>query len=104
MDYLFINMLLWARERGFQWFDLGMAPLSGFQRRSLAPLWHRVGGMLYQHGERFYGFKGLRRFKEKFDPVWQPVYLASPGGLILPRVLANLATLINEGWRGVMGK
>jgi phosphatidylglycerol lysyltransferase len=104
MDYLFINMMLWARDRGYEWFDLGMAPLSGFQRRSLAPLWHRVGGLLYQHGERFYSFKGLRRFKEKFGPVWQPVYLASPGGLVLPRVLANLATLINEGWRGVIGK
>lgn len=104
MDYLFTRMLLWARDQGYQWFDLGMAPLSGFQRRSLAPLWHRVGGLLYQHGERFYSFKGLRRFKEKFDPVWQPVYLAAPGGLVLPRVLANLATLINEGWRGVIGK
>ena len=104
MDYLFINMLLWARDRGYQWFDLGIAPLSGFQRRSLAPLWHRIGGLLYQHGERFYSFKGLRRFKEKFDPVWNPVYLASPGGLVLPRVLGNLATLINEGWRGVIGK
>jgi phosphatidylglycerol lysyltransferase len=104
MDFLFINLLLWARDRGYRWFDLGMAPLSGFQRRSLAPLWHRVGGLLYQHGERFYSFKGLRRFKEKFDPVWEPVYLASPGGLALPRVLANLAKLINEGWRGVVGQ
>jgi len=104
MDYLFTNMLLWARDQGYRWFDLGVAPLSGFQRKSLAPLWHRIGGLLYQHGERFYSFKGLRRFKEKFDPVWEPVYLASPGGLVLPRVLANLATLINEGWRGVIGR
>lgn len=101
MDYLFVNMFLWAKAAGYHWFDLGIAPLSGFQRRSLAPLWHRVGGMLFQHGERFYKFRGLRHFKEKFDPVWEPVYLASPGGLKLPRILASVAALVSSGWRVV---
>jgi phosphatidylglycerol lysyltransferase len=55
-------------------------------------------------GENFYNFQGLRQYKEKFDPVWEPTYLASPGGLVLPRILTNLATLISGGLRGVVAK
>ena len=81
-----------------------MAPLSGLEARALAPLWSRAGAFLYRHGEHFYNFKGLRLFKNKFDPVWEPRYLASPGGLILPRVLANIAALISGGFRGLVAK
>jgi phosphatidylglycerol lysyltransferase len=100
MDMLFIELMLWGAAEGYQWFNLGMAPLSGLDDSSLAPLWSRFGAMLYQHGENFYNFQGLRRFKEKFDPVWEPRYLASPGGLALPRVLAEVTRLIGKGTRG----
>lgn len=104
MDYLFTQLMLWGAVEGYRWFNFGMAPLSGFDTRSVAPLWTRVGGWLYRHAEHFYHFQGLRRYKEKFRPVWTPRYLASPGGLPLPRVLANIATLIAGGARGVIAK
>jgi phosphatidylglycerol lysyltransferase len=81
-----------------------MAPLSGLQNRTLAPLWNRAGALLYRHGEHFYNFRGLRQYKDKFDPLWEPRYLASPGGLALPRVLANTAALISGGLRGVVSR
>jgi phosphatidylglycerol lysyltransferase len=59
---------------------------------------------MYRYGEHFYNFQGLREFKEKFDPTWEPRYLASPGGLALPRILANVAALIGGGMRGVVAK
>ena len=31
-----------------------------------------------------YNFQGLRAYKEKFDPVWEPRYLAYPGGFACP--------------------
>ena len=104
MDYLFISLILWAKKQGFSWFNLGMAPLAGLANRPYAPLWHRAGSLIYIHGEHFYNFKGLRAYKEKFDPVWEPRYLASPGGLSLPRIMTNLATLISGGARGLVGK
>jgi len=67
-------------------------------------MWNRVGAVAYRFGENFYNFQGLRQYKEKFDPVWEPMYLASPGGLVLPRILTNLATLISGGLRGVVAK
>lgn len=104
MDYLFISLLLWAQEQGYHWFNLGMAPLAGLANRPSAPLWHRAGSLLYLHGEHFYNFKGLRAYKEKFNPVWEPRYLASPGGLALPRIMTSLTTLISGGTRGLVSK
>jgi phosphatidylglycerol lysyltransferase len=104
MDYLFIKLMLWGRGEGYRWFNLGMAPLSGLENRALAPLWHRMGSFLFRHGESFYNFEGLRRYKEKFDPVWEPRYLASPGGLRLARVLLDVSTLISGGLREMISK
>lgn len=104
MDYLIVSLMEWGRDRGVQWFNLGMAPLSGLENRALAPLWNRLGALVFRLGEHFYNFQGLREYKEKFDPVWRPRYLASPGGLALPRILANVATLISGGVRGLMTK
>ena len=41
-----------------------------------------------------YNFQGLRAYKEKFHPVWEPHYLAYPGGLRLPRILADVSALV----------
>lgn len=101
MDYLFIEMMLWGKAQGYRWFNLGMAPLSGMQDREFAPVWNRMAAFLYRHGEQFYNFNGLRRYKNKFDPEWHPRYLACPGGLALPRVLMEVTTLIAGGTRRV---
>jgi phosphatidylglycerol lysyltransferase len=104
MDYLFVCIMLWGKEQGFRWFNLGMAPLSGLESRALAPLWNRLGAFVFRHGEHFYNFRGLRQYKEKFDPQWRPKYLASPGGLALPQIFANIAALISGGMKGAVAK
>lgn len=104
MEYLFTNLLLWGKEQGYARFDLGMAPFSGMETRALAPLWSKLGGFLFTYGENFYNFQGLRQFKEKFDPIWQPRYLACPGGLGLPLVLRDIAALTSGGLKGVVSK
>jgi phosphatidylglycerol lysyltransferase len=104
MDYLFTELILWGKAQGYRWFSIGMAPLSGFERHRLAPGWTRLGRLLFRFGDHFYNFRGLRAFKEKFRPVWEPRYLASPGGLALPFVLTDIATLISGGIGGVIGR
>jgi phosphatidylglycerol lysyltransferase len=104
MDYMFVTLILWGQQQGYRWFNLGMAPLSGLEDRAIGTLWTRVGALAYRFGENFYNFQGLRQYKEKFDPVWEPMYLASPGGLALPRILTNLTALISGGLRGVISK
>jgi phosphatidylglycerol lysyltransferase len=104
MDFMFIELMLWGKKQGFRWFNLGMAPLAGLGERALSPLWSKLGAFVFRHGENFYNFQGLYHYKNKFKPVWEPRYLASPGGLALPVVAANLSTLISGSVRGVISK
>lgn len=104
MEYLLIKLMLWSKQEGYRWFNLGMAPLSGLEDRALAPLWNQLGAFVFRHGESFYNFQGLRRYKEKFDPIWEPRYLAVPKGLALPRILAHVTTLISGGVTGMVRK
>ncbi len=104
MEYLFIELLLWGKAQGFEHFNLGMAPLAGLQSHKLAPLWTRAVSLLFQYGEELYNFEGLRKYKEKFRPAWKPRYLAAPGGLALPRILADITTLISGGPVSLIGR
>jgi phosphatidylglycerol lysyltransferase len=104
MDYLFIELMLWGRREGYRWFNLGMAPLSGLEAHPLAPAWHRVGNFIFRHGEHFYNFDGLRRYKAKFDPVWEPRYLAAKGGIALPRMLVDVSVLIAGGMKELFAR
>ena len=104
MDYLFIEAMLWGQAQGYRWFSFGVAPLSGMRDNALVPLWNRLGAFLYRHGEDLYNFQGLRRYKEKFAPRWEPRYMASPGGMVLPRITADVAALISGGMKGLVMK
>jgi phosphatidylglycerol lysyltransferase len=104
MEALFVHLMLWGKQQGYQWFSLGMAPLSGFEQSAVASLWNRLGVFVFEHGESLYNFQGLRAYKEKFNPVWEPRYLACPGGLRLPRILADVSALVAGGYRRIFLK
>lgn len=96
MDFLLVELIQWARQEGYQAFDLAMAPLAGLIDADYAPLFARIGHFIFERGERFYNFKGLRRFKQKFDPRWEPRYIAAPSYWSLPIALAHAARLTNK--------
>ncbi len=104
MDYLFAKTMLHLQAEGYQRFGLGMAPMAGMAERRRAPRWQRIGRLLFEHGERFYNFRGLHSFKDKFEPVWEARYLAAPGRMAPLFVLADVATLIGGGVKGVVAK
>jgi phosphatidylglycerol lysyltransferase len=104
IDYMLIECMLWGRAQGFRWFNLGMAPLSGLEEHALAPTWHKLGRIVQRYGETFYNFEGLRKFKEKFNPVWRPRYLAAPDGLAMAGALLDVTALISGGVRNVLRK
>lgn len=94
IDALFVRLMLRAKADGYRWFNLGMAPLSGLADHPLGPTWNRVGAFLFRYGDNFYNFEGLRTYKSKFHPVWEPRYLACPGGWVLPQILLDITALI----------
>jgi phosphatidylglycerol lysyltransferase len=102
MEALFVYLMQWSKEQGYRWFDLGMAPMSGFEQSPIAPIWCRAGAFLYRHGRAVYNFRGLRAFKDKFNPEWESHYLAYPAGTRLVRRLADVSALIAGGYRRVI--
>jgi len=102
MEFLFLNTILWAKANGYKYFDMGMAPLSGITGGPYGSLWGRAAEILYEHGNIFYNFQGLRRYKEKYKPVWEPRYMAVPHELTMPSVLAAAAVLISKGPKGII--
>lgn len=96
MDLLFVKLMQWGAAQGFRRFNLGLAPLSGLHGQKLAPFWARLGALLRGRGERLYGFEGLRAFKAKYAPDWEPRYIATGPGLSAAHALVDIAALISR--------
>lgn len=101
MDFLFVELLEWGREQGYEAFDFGAAPLAGLEDRPLAPIMSRVGRLLFERGEEIYNFRGVRRYKDKYDPLWQPRYVAAPQKWQIPMVMADVGLLSSGGMAGL---
>ncbi|MGY2201917.1 bifunctional lysylphosphatidylglycerol flippase/synthetase MprF [Pseudomonas gingeri] len=102
MEFLMVGLIQHYKNHGYARFSLGMVPLSGLQPRRGAPLTQRLGSMVFQRGEQLYNFQGLRRFKDKFQPDWEPRYMAVPAGLDPLVALADTAALIAGGLTGLV--
>ena len=101
MDYLFVELIAWGRAQGYVAFEFGMAPLSGLEDRPLAPIMSRVGNLLFERGEEIYNFQGVRRYKDKYEPLWQPRYLAAPHKWAIPLLMADVGLLSSGGVAGL---
>jgi len=104
MEFLLLSVMFWGKSQNIEWFNLGMAPLSGLEKHPLAPLWHKIGNKVFHMGGEFYNFEGLYHYKNKFEPVWTPRYLAVPAGLSAPAVLLAVTKLISGGLKGIVLK
>ena len=102
MEFLMLGLIQQFQGEGYARFSLGMVPLAGLQPRRGAPLTQRLGALVFRRGEQFYNFQGLRRFKDKFQPDWEPRYMAVPPGLDPLVALADTAALIAGGFTGLV--
>ncbi|HWR54795.1 MAG TPA: phosphatidylglycerol lysyltransferase domain-containing protein [Bryobacteraceae bacterium] len=90
MDYLFVKMFQLAKERGYRKFNLGMAPMSGFQEREEASAQERAVHAFFQHLNFLFSYKGLRAYKAKFATNWEPRFVYYHNVLDLPRLALAL--------------
>jgi phosphatidylglycerol lysyltransferase len=104
MDFLFVELLLWGQREGYEAFSFGSAPLAGLEGRRLSPLMSRVGRLVFERGEEFYNFQGVRRYKAKYDPAWEPRYIAAPHKWSIPLLMADVSLLTSGGVAGLVGR
>ncbi len=86
MDFLFVSLFQWAKERGYATFNLGLSPLAGVGERSVDPVIEKALHYIFEHVNQFYNFKGLHAYKAKFHPIWSPRYLIYSSHASLPLV------------------
>lgn len=74
MDFLFISLFGAMKEEGYEFFNLGMAPLAnvGTSRKSF--IQERMAYLLFNFGSHFYSFQGLKEYKQKFATEWVQKY------------------------------
>jgi phosphatidylglycerol lysyltransferase len=102
MDFMFTSLFQYGKERGYTWFNMGMAPLSSVGEIRGAHTRERLANLFFQHGETWYNFQGLRLYKEKFGPEWVPRYMAYQNAWEWPVAIAHVSALIAGGWGGVL--
>jgi phosphatidylglycerol lysyltransferase len=89
MDYLFVALITRFRDAGLAGMNLGLAPLSGAGTGTGTA--DRVIRLLYERGAAAFNFAGLRAFKDKWRPRWEPRYLAYRTDTELPKVALAVA-------------
>ena len=89
------------RKAGAPTLSLGLAPLAGLDDTSAVKeeRWLARAASLVK---RFYDVRGLAFFKNKFDPRWEPRYVAIANRLDLPALAIALVGLHLGGLRSVL--
>jgi len=96
MEFMFASLLEWAKGQGYDSFSLGQSALSNVGKQPNDPRMEKFLHYIYENFNRFYNFKGLHSYKEKFNPHWEPRYLVYPGVSSLPTLLSAFIR-INSG-------
>ena len=89
-------LLAWARQHGYTWCDLGMAPPPRSERPELVPFWRGLLRTAPGFADGRATLRTLREDRQKFDPAWEPRYLVYPGGAALGTLLADVRALVGD--------
>ncbi|MDR0820752.1 MAG: phosphatidylglycerol lysyltransferase domain-containing protein [Endomicrobium sp.] len=99
--YIVFKNILWAKENGYDWFNLGFA---------YSPSVNNGGGVIRHFAKMFmfaehfdYNLVFLREFKDKLNPVWRNKYIAVHPDKYIVTFIKNFMTLISS-LRTVDGK
>lgn len=82
-DYLMLNFINYLHGQAVPQLNMGLSPLAGLKAGDEKDR-SAIDGILsftYSNASRFYSFKGLNRFKSKYEPAWEDRYIVYHGGL-----------------------
>lgn len=94
-DFLMMGFIAELQKHGYKRLNLGLCPLSGMESDDTEHYGtaDSLLAFVYNNGDRLYSFSGLRRYKEKYNPLWSSRYIAYRGGA---RGLARTARALTK--------
>jgi lysylphosphatidylglycerol synthetase-like protein (DUF2156 family) len=94
MEFLIATAALTFQAEGAHFVSLSSAPLARLDRGEQPCALQRLLDVVANAMEPVYGFHSLLHFKSKFQPIYQPLYLAYPD----PAALGSIATAISRAY------
>ncbi|MDP4267050.1 MAG: phosphatidylglycerol lysyltransferase domain-containing protein [Bacteroidota bacterium] len=94
MDFIMIELFKYFKSQNLHYVNLGFAPMSGLNDPHNFP--EKTMKFAYEKIRSFSNFKGLREYKEKFQPKWHDKFLIYNHDfdlLQIPAVLNNVMKL-----------
>jgi phosphatidylglycerol lysyltransferase len=95
-DFLFDSLFVWAKEKGYQRFNIGMTPLSNVGLSRFSFLSERIAAQIFLHGHFIYHSQGLIKFTEQQADIREPKYLAYRRKSSLPLTMMQISLLISK--------
>ena len=80
-DFLLTAFLHNLHTQGVARLNLGLCPLAGIDESEDNSVITTAMRFMYSNGNRFYSFRGLYRFKAKYQPEWSDRFVAYKGGV-----------------------
>lgn len=96
LDFMFVEATQWGRDQGYRFLSLGEAPMADWHSDDHIQMRSQLMSLAFRFGQHFYSYQGLRNYKDRFRPVWRPVYVAWPPDKPLDTVLSDIAQLIGS--------
>jgi phosphatidylglycerol lysyltransferase len=92
MDYILVELFKYFKSKDIRYVNLGFAPMSGINDPHTFP--ERSMKFAYDKIKSFAHYKGMREYKEKFNPVWNDKYLIYDNDYDLLQIPAVLTRVI----------
>ena len=90
-DFLHVSLIEWFRSQSCRTMTLGLAPFSGLEVAGMDSTSAQAMRLLYRYGTALFRYRGLREYKEKYHPAWEPRYLVYASDLQLPGIALAVA-------------
>ena len=92
IDFLHVELFNYFKQKNIRYVNIGFAPLSGIEIPD--DITERSMKFAYEKIKSFSHYKGLREFKDKFDPAWYNRYLIYEHDFDLLKVPSILSKVI----------
>lgn len=96
MDGIFIHLFKYSQDEGYKWFNLGMAPLANVGESKFSFINEKIAHLIYQYGDAFYSFQGLRSYKQKYVDNWVSKYFVYRKDNSLVFTMLQLLSVVSE--------